>query len=72
MDRVRETMPTRLKTLRKASGLTQAELAQRSGVSLRSIQSYEQRYLDISKAETRVVNHLAKVLGCTMEDLIQG
>jgi hypothetical protein len=29
-----------------------------------------QEYLDISKAETRAVSNIAKVLGCTVEDLI--
>lgn len=68
----RDASPTRLKTLRKASGLTQEQLAQLSGTSLRAIQSYEQRYLDISKAEGQSIGNIAKVLGCSIEDLIQG
>ena len=62
---------TNLKRIRKAYGLTQAELAQRSGVSLRSIQMYEQRNKNINKASVDTMYRLAKVLGCTVEDLIE-
>ena len=62
---------TNLKRIRTTYGCTQAELAKRSGVSLRSIQMYEQRNKDINKASVEAVYSLAKVLGCTMEDLIE-
>ena len=62
---------TNLKRIRTAYGLTQAELAKRSGVSLRSIQMYEQRNKDINKASVEAVHCLARVLGCTIEDLIE-
>ena len=62
---------TNLKRIRTAYGVTQAELAQRSDVSLRSIQMYEQRNKDINKASVDTMYRLAKVLGCTVEDLIE-
>lgn len=62
---------TNLKRIRTAYGCTQAELAKRSGVSLRSIQMYEQRNKDINKASVETVHSLAKVLGCSIEDLIE-
>ena len=62
---------TNLKRIRIAYGFTQAELARRSGVSLRSIQMYEQRNKDINKASVDTIYRLAKVLGCTVEDLIE-
>lgn len=62
---------TNLKRIRTTYGLTQAELAKRSCVSLRSIQMYEQRNKDINKASVDTVHSLAKVLGCTIEDLIE-
>lgn len=62
---------TNLKRIRTAYGCTQADLAQRSNVSLRSIQMYEQRNKDINKASVDTVYRLAKALGCTMEDLIE-
>ena len=62
---------TNLKRIRTLYGCTQAELAKRSNVSLRSIQMYEQRNKDINKASAETVLSLAKVLGCTMEDLLE-
>lgn len=62
---------TNLKRIRKAYGFTQAELAERSCVSLRSIQMYEQRNKNINKASADSMYSLAKALGCTMEDLIE-
>jgi len=46
-------------------------LAERSGVSIRSIQMYEQRNKNINKASADTMYRLAKALGCTMEDLIE-
>ena len=70
--RIKECYPeTNLKRIRTAYGFTQAELAERSGVSLRSIQMYEQRNKNINKANADTIYCLAKVLGCTMEDLIE-
>ena len=60
---------TNLKRIRTAYGFTQVELAERSGVSLRSIQMYEQRNKNINKASADTMYRLAKALGCTMEDL---
>ena len=62
---------TNLKRIRAAYGITQAELAKHSGVSLRSIQMYEQRNKNINKASADSMYRLAKALGCTMEDLIE-
>ncbi len=62
---------TNLKRLRVAYGCTQAELAQKSDVSLRSIQMYEQRNKDINKASVETIYRIAKALGCAMEDLIE-
>lgn len=41
---------TNLKRIRTAKGYSQKQLAELSGVSLRSIQMYEQRRKDINKA----------------------
>lgn len=64
-------LETNLKRIRTAYGFTQAELAKRSGVSLRSIQMYEQRNKNINKASVDAMYSLAKVLGCAIEDLIE-
>ena len=70
--RVKECFPdTGLKRIRTIYGCTQAELAEMSGVSLRSIQMYEQRNKNINKASVDTIYRLAKALGCTVEDLIE-
>ena len=58
------TRKNMLKTIRKQSHLTQKELAELSGVTLRMIQAYEQGDQDILKAEVGTVSALVKVLGC--------
>lgn len=62
---------TNLKHIRITHSYTQKALAKKSGVSLRSIQMYEQRNKNINKAKAETVYKLAKVLGCTMEDLLE-
>lgn len=55
---------TELKRRRLALGLSQRELAERSGVAVRSIQQYEQRQKDINKASFSTVIALAAALHC--------
>ncbi len=62
---------TNLKRIHTYYGCTQSELSERSGVSLRSIQMYEQRNKNINKASVDTMYRLAKILGCTIEDLIE-
>ena len=62
---------TNLKRFRTSYGYTQAELSKQSGVSLRSIQMYEQRQKNINKASAETLYSIAKVLGCAIEDLIE-
>ena len=57
--------------IRTSYGCTQAELAERSGVSLRSIQMYEQRNKDINKASVDALYRISEVLGCSIESLIE-
>ena len=71
-EKVREYFKdTNLKHLRSSYDCTQAELARRSGVTLRSIQMYEQRNKDINKASTDALYRISKVLGCSMESLLE-
>ena len=62
---------TNLKRIRTAYGCSQAELSSISGVTLRSIQMYEQRRKDINKARVETLYRIAKALGCTIEDLME-
>lgn len=60
-----------LKRIREAAGFSQAQLAQASGVGLRSIQMYEQRQKDINKAQGSTLLRLARALHCSMEDVME-
>lgn len=57
-----------LKAARKASVLTQKQLAAQSGVKLRAIQLYEQNQLDLRRASVSSALALAKTLHCSIED----
>lgn len=70
MDEQLKVKETNLKRLRERAGLSQAQLAQLSGVSIRSIQLYEQRQNDISKAQLNILEALARTLNCSVFDLI--
>ena len=62
---------TNLKRIRSARGLSQSQLAKKSGVSLRSIQMYEQRNKDINKGQAAALRSIAKTLGCSIENLLE-
>lgn len=53
-----------LKRQRAALGLSQSQLARRSGVGLRAIQQYEQGSKDIRRASAENVERLAQALHC--------
>lgn len=59
-----------LKKVRTACNLTQSELAQASGVSLRMIQQYEIEARNINRASAETVYKLAQSLNCKIEDII--
>lgn len=63
-------MNNNLKELRKAAGLTQAELAKKSGVNPRMIQHYEQGFKDLNKAAFETGLRIAEALGCDPRELI--
>jgi DNA-binding transcriptional regulator YiaG len=67
----RKNPPTQLKTLRKSAGYSQKALSEKSGVSIRMIQQYEQRAKNINNAAGMNLAALAQTLGCKMEDLLE-
>ena len=62
---------TRLKAKRNNCGMSQSELASKSGVALRQIQLFEQRQRDINSAAAITLLRLSKALHCQIEDLIE-
>lgn len=59
-----------LKELRIKKGLTQAELAEQTGLSIRLVQKYEQNAQDLNKVYAITIYKLTKALECTYEDLL--
>jgi DNA-binding transcriptional regulator YiaG len=68
IERERET---NLARLRKYYELSQSQLAKASGVSIRSIQLYEQRKNDINHAQYNHLKALSKVLRCEVRDILE-
>lgn len=62
---------TNLSKYRRIAKLSQTELAKLSNVSLRAIQLYEQRKLDINSASAIKLFKISRVLGCNIEDLLE-
>lgn len=66
-----ESRETKLAQFRRLRAYSQKMLAEKSGVSLRAIQQYEQRQKNINKAAAEAVAALAECLECRVEDLLE-
>lgn len=62
---------TNLKRIREASGLSRAELAEKTGIKLTAIRDYEQNHKPINGAAALSVYKLAVALNCKVEDLLE-
>lgn len=60
-----------LKRIREERNISQAKLAEETGISLRSIQAYEQNRRDINKVQAGTLLTLANALDCKIEDLLE-
>lgn len=67
----RSDFKTNLAYLREDKRITQRELSERSGVSLRTLQDYEQGQKPINKAAAITVLRIAQALNCKVEDLLE-
>ncbi len=56
--------------MRKYAQLTQKMLAERSGVSQRMIEQYEQGRKELKHASAETVVRLSRVLNCSVNDLL--
>lgn len=61
----------KLKQIREAAGISQADLAKLTGISVRVIQNYEQGARPLNGARAITVYKIAKALRCTVEDLLE-
>ena len=62
---------TNLKRLRQKAGLSQRQLAELSGIPVRTIQQYEQSQKNINKAQVEYLFKLSNALGCDIECLME-
>jgi len=62
---------TKLKLMRKRAGLSQRELAEMSGIPIRTIQQYEQRQKNFNKAKAEYLVMLSRVLCCDVCELME-
>lgn len=67
----REDYKTNLQYYRSLKRITQAELAKRAGVNLRSLQDYEQGRKKINHARIATVSRLAEELGVSIADILE-
>ena len=67
----RKNFPSKLQQRRKECGYSQKELAEKSGVNIRTLQQYEIKSKDIGKASVQAVMSMANVLGCRIDDLME-
>lgn len=63
--------PTRLEEERHRADLTRKQLADRSGVNLRTIEAYEQGKNDIGMAAVSSVRQLARALKVPIENILE-
>lgn len=59
-----------LKHYREKAELSQSQLAEKAGISVRTLQDYEQGHKPLEGARAITVLTLARILDCTVEDLI--
>ena len=69
-DYTKTNKKSKLKELRKAAGLTQAELSEKTGLSLSLIKKYEQETKNIHNAQYATIIKLCGFLDCDPEDLL--
>ena len=59
-----------LKDIRESRGISQQDLSDKSGISKRMIQAYEQGYCDINGAKLTTLVTFANVLNCSIDQIV--
>lgn len=62
---------TKLKAMREKAGLSQSQLAEKTGIHYRTLQYYEQGQMNFDHARVDKILSAAIVLNCGIEDLIE-
>lgn len=71
LDDRRKKKESRLKKQREISDMSQSELAKKSGVSIKTIQAYEQRMKDINEGKYVTLQKLSNALDCEINDILE-
>lgn len=62
---------SKLQDARKAAGLSQSKLAEVAGISVRSLQEYEQGRKDVNGIRGITLYKLARALNVNIEDILE-
>lgn len=60
----------KLQAMRKAAGLSQSQLAEKAGVSVRLLQKYERGGRDLNGAKFTTILKLCNALKCSLGDIL--
>ena len=60
-----------IKAKRKELNISQSELAELTGIKLRTLQEYEQNRRDVKQASAESVYEISKALGIRIEDVLE-
>lgn len=61
---------TKLKEVRETAGLSQGQLAEATGISMRVLQNYEQGVRNLNGAKLVTLLQICKALQCKLHDII--
>ena len=64
-------MTKKLKEMRQAAGLSQSQLAEKTGINVRTIQHYEQGSKNFDHARIDTIMKVCVALHCKLEDVIE-
>ena len=64
-------MTKKLKEMRQARGLSQSQLAEKTGINVRTIQHYEQGSKNFDHARIDTIMKICIALNCKLEDVIE-
>lgn len=62
---------TNLKAVRESAGLSQSQLSKKSGVNVRTLQSYERGAKNIDGAKLETLLDLSAALECKIPDILE-
>lgn len=62
---------TKLKEIRMSKGLTQKQLAEKSGINMRVLQHYEQGSKNLDGAKLETLINLSTALKCPLSEILE-